>query len=215
MTTILSNILIAIFFLTVVFLHNTKKVSNISALYGLQSFIVVLALVGFYFEKGQKTLLLLALVNLIVKVIIGPMFLANFAKKNEISFSDGYYLNTPIALIIIAGITVFAHSEILNSLINIIPGNSSVPALSLACIFTSIFLIINSKSELLQIAGVLSLENGIVMFGMFSGLEQSFGLQIGILFDIFVWIIISIVLTSMIYRNIGSLNTDELNHLTD
>ena len=66
-----------------------------------------------------------------------------------------------------------------------------------------------------QIIGILSLENGIVAFALFSGLEQSPALQIGIMFDLLVWVIIAAVFISMIYKQFGSLDVTELKHLKE
>jgi len=70
--------------------------------------------------------------------------------------------------------------------------------LSVATIMISLFLIINRKGALSQMLGILSLENGIVSFALFAGLEQNPGLQLGITFNILIWIIIATVFISMI-----------------
>ena len=81
--------------------------------------------------------------------------------------------------------------------------------------FLSLFLIINRKSALSQIVGILSLENSIVAFAIFAGLEQSLSLQIGILFDISVWLIIATVFMSMMYTHFGSLDVTDMKKLKD
>ena len=79
----------------------------------------------------------------------------------------------------------------------------------------SIFLTINRKSALSQIIGILSLENSIVAFAIFAGLEQSPSLQIGILFDISIWLTIATAFISMIYAHFGSLDITSMKNLTD
>ncbi len=63
--------------------------------------------------------------------------------------------------------------------------------------------------------GILSLENGIVCFATFAGLEQTPGLQLGVIFDIFVWVIIATVFISMIYRHFGSLDVSAMRTLKE
>jgi len=63
--------------------------------------------------------------------------------------------------------------------------------------------------------GILSLENGIVSFALFAGLEQNPGLQLGITFDVLIWIIIASVFISMIYRQFGSLDVTTMKKLTE
>lgn len=63
--------------------------------------------------------------------------------------------------------------------------------------------------------GVLSLENSIVLFAAVAGLESTAGPQIGILFDISVWVIIATVFASMMYTHFGSLNVSKMNSLKE
>ena len=73
----------------------------------------------------------------------------------------------------------------------------------------------NRKGAISQITGILSLENSIVAFGIVAGLEQSLALQLGIVFDVFVWLIIAIAFVSVVYRKIGSLDVTNMRKLRD
>jgi len=74
-------------------------------------------------------------------------------------------------------------------------------------------MIINRKGALSQMIGVLSLENSIVSFAFTAGLEQKPGLELGITFDIFVWIIIATVFVSMVYKKFKTLDVTEMSRL--
>ena len=212
---LLLQALLQILFLTIVFLHVSKK--NLGAVwaYGLQSLVIVVLLLNSYFETLNASLLLIALLVLAVKVILAPGFFSRLIKKNELVFSASTYLNVPLTLITLAALTAVAHSGAFTPLTTIVEGHQPLLSLSLSMIFLSLFLIINRKSVLSQIIGILSLENSIVAFAIFAGLEQSFSLQIGILFDISIWLIISTVFISMIYKNFGSLDVTSMKKLKD
>jgi len=66
-----------------------------------------------------------------------------------------------------------------------------------------------------QIIGILSFENSIVVFAVFANLEQSAALQLGIVFDIFIWIMIASVFISMLYKHFGTLNVSSMKNLKD
>jgi hydrogenase-4 membrane subunit HyfE len=51
------------------------------------------------------------------------------------------------------------------------------------------------------------------MFAALAGLEQSPVLQLGIVFDITVWFVISTMFVSMIYRHFGSLDVTNMKKL--
>ena len=101
------------------------------------------------------------------------------------------------------------------SLTSIIPANQALSAIAFSSMFLSLFLIINRKGALSQIIGILSFENSIVAFAVFSGLEQSPTLQMGIIFDIFIWLIIATVFISMLYKHFGSLDVTSMTSLKE
>ena len=136
-------------------------------------------------------------------------------KKHNLKFLLKKYVSLPVTLIIVAILTLFAHSKVFEPLVNNIPANGQFLSLALSAFFISFFLIINSKGAISQIISVLSFENSIVIFAFFAGLEQTFALQIGILFDIFIWIIVATVFISMIYKHFGSFDVTKMKELKD
>jgi hydrogenase-4 component E len=196
-------------------LHIAKKNFGSLLAYGVQSFIIVILLFNSFFTANKTSLLLVALIVLIVKVILAPLFINRLTKKHELKFSANTYVNTPLTLIIVAVLTALASSNMFSSLTGIIPDHQKLLALALSAIFISLFLIINRKGARSQIIGILSLENSIVLFGIFAGLEQSLSLQIAIVFDIFIWLMIATVFISMIYKHFGSLDVTAMKTLKD
>ena len=207
--------LLEIVFGTVIFLHITKKNFGAALSYSLQSLAITITLFNSFVETGNTPLLFIALLIFIVKVIIAPVFFIKLIRQHALMFSVSTYLNTPLTLIIIATLTFVAHSPKFAPLTGIIPANQTLLSLALASMFLSLFLTINRKGALSQIIGILSLENSIVAFTIFAGLEQSLMLQLGIMFNIFIWLIIATIFISMIYRHFGTLNVTTMNNLKD
>ena len=207
--------LLEIVFGTVIFLHITKKNFGAALSYSLQSLAITIILFNSFVETGNMPLLFIALLIFIVKVIIAPVFFIKLIRQHALMFSVSTYLNTPLTLIIIATLTFVAHSPKFAPLTGIIPANQALLSLALASMFLSLFLTINRKGALSQIIGILSLENSIVAFTIFAGLEQSLMLQLGIMVNIFIWLIIATIFISMIYRHFGTLNVTTMNNLKD
>lgn len=202
-------------FLCTVGLHLTKKNGAEIALYGLQSAAVVALMTSMVGGDTAILLLGVAVVMLIVKVILAPAFFLRLIRRHKIKFSASTYLHAPMTLAIIALIVAIAYSGIFAPLTKIAPSSQTYLALALANMLTSIFLMINRRGAMTQMVGILSLENSIVAFSILAGLEQSPALQLGIMFDIFVWIVIATVFLSMIYRHFGSLDVNMMKHLKD
>ena len=207
--------LIEVVFLTVVLLHIIKKNNGAVLAYSVQSLAIVAMLFNSFHDTGNILLFFVALLALIVKVILSFIFFSRLIKKNGFKFLVSTYLNTPLTLICIALLTAIASSSKFAPLTEIIPANKELLTFALSSIFLSLFLIVNRKGALSQIVGILSFENSIVAFTLFAGLEQSASLQIGIIFDIFVWLIIATVFVSMIYKHFGTLNVTSMKNLKE
>lgn len=204
-----------ILFASVVFMHLTKKNFTVIFLYTIQSLII--AGVLFYSSIMEASLLLMvvALMTFFVKVIIAPYFFFRLIKLHRLQFSVSTYLNSPMTFIIIALLTAFSYSHFFRPLTILSPHNGDALLLSMSMIFISIFLTVNRKGALSQMVGILSLENAIVSFAYITGLEATAGAQVGILFIIFIWIVIASVFASMIYNHFGTLNVSEMQNLKE
>jgi hydrogenase-4 membrane subunit HyfE len=207
--------LLTCIYLSIVFLHIAKKNYSVAIAYGLQSLAIVLLLVISYIETSSVTFLIIAFLGLIIKVILAPAFIIRLIGKHQLKYLVSTYTNMPLTLIIVATLTALAHSKLFEPLVLILPKNHELLSLALSALFISLFLLINRKGATSQIVGVLSLENSIVAFGLFSVVDQSLILEIGIIFSISVWIIIATVFISMIYTHFGSLDVTEMKHLKE
>jgi len=215
MTLLFLQSLMAILFLTIIFLHLTKRNLSASIAFGVQSVMVAFFFLNSFLETPDSYLLLVIIFTIIVKVILAPLFFIRLIKKHALAFNVSTYLNVPLTIIIMASLTFLAHLEKFNPLTNLVPIHHQLLSLALASIFLSLFLIVNRKGALSQIIGVLSLENSIVTFIIFAGLEKSPGMQIGVIFNILIWIMISTIFVSLLYRHFGSLNVTDMKNLTD
>lgn len=196
-------------------MHIAKKNYSVVIMYSLQSAAIVGLLFMSFLDSGARSLLLVAIITLLAKVILAPTLFIRLLKRHKLKFAVSSYVNTPLTLIIIAFLYLIANSNIFSPLTNIVPSNHTYLVLALSMLLVSIFLMVNRKGALSQIVGVLSLENAIVAFAVFAGLEQSAALQVGILFNIFVWSNIAIVLVSMVYKHVGSIDVTTMKDLQD
>jgi len=207
--------MIAAIFLSAVLLHITKRNSTAVSLYFIQSLAIAVLLFHPLIENFSPVIMLMAVLTLAVKAVVAPLFFLRLVKRHQLKFSASTYLNTPLTLIAIAILTALTNSQILSHIASVEPPSRKILSLAIAVVLVSFFLIINRKGAISQIIGILSLENGIVAFALFSGLEQSPALQIGIMFDLLVWVIIATVFISMIYKQFGSLDVTAMKHLKE
>jgi hydrogenase-4 component E len=211
----LQLIMQAVIFAAAVFLHLTKKNSSAVRLYIAQSSAISLLLLVPAFEESSRLLVIAIVSTIAVKIFIAPYFFFGLIRRHGLKFSVSTYLNTPVTLLVIAALVALTRTEVFRPLARLAADGNNLLLLSVATIMISLFLIVNRKGALSQMLGILSLENGIVSFGVFAGLEQNPGLQLGITFNILIWILIATVFISMIYRQFGSLDVTTMKKLTE
>jgi hydrogenase-4 component E len=204
-----------IIFATAVFMHLTKKNSSAIRLYIAQSAAVSLLLLLPAIEESTKLLIVAIASTIAVKLFIAPYFFFGLIRKHRLKFSVSTYLNTPITLLVIAVLVAVTRTEVFRPLAHLASDGNNLLLLNVATIMISLFLSINRKGALSQMLGILSLENGIVSFALSAGLEQNPGLQLGITFNILIWIIIATVFISMMFRQFGSLDVTTMKKLTE
>jgi hydrogenase-4 component E len=192
-----------------------RKNTTLVMIFLFQSLVTALALFALGFEKGEAGLAYAALLTIVVKAVIAPVFLLNLVKKHGAHFSASSKLSVPLSLISLAAITFFAFSFVAPRLATF----STMPSIPLlfAAIFATLFLMFNRPGALAAIVGVLSLENGIVLLSAYLGAEHSFALEFAIAFDIAVWIIIAVGFLNMMHRQFGEIDSATLTmtHLTE
>jgi len=211
----ISLLFATIIFISVVALNLIKKDSWSVWLYITQSLAIASLLLITAYKEFSILLLIAIVATIAVKIIIAPYFFFDLLKKHQLKSPSKTYLNiwiTALAMVILSGLT---QTNFFKQLVHLAPEGQNFLFVSLATILLSLFSSINKKGALSQMLGILFLENGIVSFALFAGLEQNPALQLGITFNILIWIIIATVFVSMIYQKFGSLDVSNMKHLTE
>lgn len=218
--------MLMLLFTTVVLMHLAHKHKTLVYLYTLQSALLVALMIEATYAHASTIAVLAIVFTAVVKLVGAPYFFLRLIRQHKLTFSESAYLSTPVTLLLIALLTALTQSPLLRPLTQFpIPGAESMgiaatgtatPLLfALASIMVALFFIINRKGALSQMIGILAMENGIVAFATIAGLEQSGEFLLGIMFDLFAWVIIGTVFVAMIYRQFGALDVSRMKALTE
>ncbi len=202
-------------FLTVALLHLSKKYTWTIALYVTQSLMITASLVLLAWEAQSTATFLSAVLSFAVKAIMAPLFFVRLIRQYHIKFTSASYLNKTLTLLILLGLTIFAYSPVFKEFVTFFGGEATLISVSLATLFSSLFLIINRKDAVSQIIAILSFENSIIFLISLLGVEQSFGLELGILFDLILWIVIANVMVAAMFKQFGSLDVSGMTRLKE
>jgi hydrogenase-4 component E len=147
-----------------------------------------------YFIPGQLRKLVIRLdIRREVEVIGNPMLVMLFAAA-LVLFS--YYVALPIREL---------------SLLS----TRNTIAISLAVVLIGMLMVISRRKAVAQVVGFMSMENGLFFAAVVSTYGMPMVVELGIAFDVLVAAILFGVFFFHIRTEIGSLDTDRLNHLTE
>ena len=155
--------------------------------------------------------------TLVIKSIIIPKVLTYVTRKLEIEFKleTNPYVSIRASVIISALLVALSYF-----LIQQIPFksdqivNAYLPV-SMAQFFIGLFVLVNRRTVLSQVVGLLIIENGLFLFAMALTHGVSLLIEIGIFVDILVGILISSILLFRISRTFDSLDVGKLENLRD
>ncbi len=178
----------------------------------LSLFLSLFALATGYME-GEAHLIAVGILVLIVKVILIPEFLTRIAHRTNINQRLQSYVR-PTALFF-AGLALIGLSFL--AALRYIPGTENQLGLgtSLALVMLGILLLLSRTDMFGQAVGFLVMENGIFLLGLAMTGGMPFLVEIGILFDLCVFITLIILLVLRAQAEHSSIGTEYLRELVD
>jgi len=185
--------------------------------YRYQSIVLsgVTAIIGYV--TGIWEIYIAAGMTLVIKSFIIPKVLTYVTRKLEIEFKleTNPYISIRASVIISAllvALSYFLTQQIPFKSDQIV--NVYLPV-SMAQFFIGLFVLVNRRTVLNQVVGLLIIENGLFLFTMALTHGVSLLIEVGIFVDILVGIVISSILLFRISRTFDSLDVGKLENLRD
>ena len=173
----------------------------------------LLLIVSVPFSQITLHILIVSIVSCIIKGIVLPRTLLKAVDeiriRREVEPFIGYTASMLIGLLM-GGITIWICARV--NLPKIF-GNAFFGPVALFTIMVGLFLLVSRSKAITQVLGYLVLENGIFVFGVSLGLEQSLLVELGILLDVFVGVFAMGIATHYINYQFNDIDTDNLNGL--
>lgn len=176
----------------------------------VQALLISLLILAKGVQTGERELFILAFVFFLAKGGIIPWLLYRVLKKSNTQWVGEIYLKRTSSLVVAGVLTLFAYAitrpllgaEIRNGL-----------AMALALLFYGLLLMVVRKIALVQVLGILLIDNGVFLAGFFLTDGMPLQIELGVILDILIGVVIFGVLAQRMVQSYDSLNVEHLNSL--
>jgi hydrogenase-4 component E len=193
-------------------LRRLSTVIRVLAVQGL-ALAAVAAVIGLY--EGEAELVAVAVMVAVLRVFVMPGLIMRAVRAGDEHREVESLINVPASLLAASGLTLLAYATMGDVVaLSASPQVRAIP-IGVAVALIGMLLIISRRKAVLQIMGVLMIDNGIalVMFLGTSGVPLV--VELGIACDVLLAMFILQVLTNRIRNKFGGTDLDQLRELRD
>ena len=193
---------------TFMILGSTRLYSCVRA-FGIQSFLLAFVAGIVAYSTGKYDIYIVALLTLIIKSAVIPYIFIYIIREIKVKREVELYV-TISPSIIIGGILVVISYYLIRS-ISIISSLALSASVSLVSI--GLFIMISRKKALMQMLGILVMENGLFLGAISLTNGMPLLVELGIFFDVLIGVLIMGILIFRINKTFESIDTDMLKTL--
>ena len=165
--------------------------------------------------SGKYQLLISAALTLFLKVFFIPNKLRGLVVRLDINREIESITNPSLIMLFAASLVLFSYYVALPIRALSLLATRNTIAISLAVVLIGMLMIISRRKAVTQVVGFMSMENGLFFAAVVATCGMPMVVELGIAFDVLVAAILFGVFFFHIRTEIGSLDTDRLNHLTE
>lgn len=164
-------------------------------------------------RESEMEMVGVALLTLAVKGGVIPWVLRYTARQSHTQWVGEVFLKRTSSLLVAAVLTVLAYviTQPLLSLVE--PALRNGLAIAFSLLFYGLLLMIIRKVALVQVVGILMMDNGIFLAGFLLTKGMPLLVEVGVIFDILIGVLIFGVLAQRMVQKFDSLNVERLNSL--
>jgi len=207
------NVLNTLLLLSGFLLVGYKRLLPYVRIYRLQSALLAVLAVTMALQTGAVHLYVMGGVTLLVKGILIPWALEWLIQRLQIRREIETTVNVPLSLFAASGLVVLAQWVAQPLLAEDVAGGFMTLIVSLSLGLIGLFLMATRRKAITQIVGLLTMENGFFL----TGIAMTFGMpmlvELGVLFDVFVGILILGVFVFRIRQTFDTLDVESLREL--
>jgi hydrogenase-4 component E len=195
--------------LTAVSVNSLKRVESYVKAYTLNSWLLSVLTAVVALMTGEVHLYAASVVTFLSKGVLIPRFLSRIVRQLKVTHDVEPYISNALSLTI-SGILVVAVDASLKAGIFVTGLSKNVLQISIAVILIGLFIMITRRKAIVQVIGLLFMENGLFLAGFALTFGMPLIIELGVLFDMLMGVIILGIFLIQIKKAFASSDLDKL-----
>ncbi|MFA4876670.1 MAG: hydrogenase subunit [Methanoregula sp.] len=192
------KILFVIVIITAAYIISTRNLLSLVSVYALQSLMLVLIAIVLYMLHNTWVLLAIAAITFASKVIIIPYFIATIQEKVRIRRDIEFHFLSPTTSLLISMGLMLVIYMVLSKILGGVPDENRFfffgAVLGISLMLMGMMVTFSRKRAITKVLGYLSMENGVLLFGLFIT-ELPFIIEFLIIIDLVIVVLLTTILT--------------------
>lgn len=199
-------------FLTVLLLAVARRISTSILLFSLQSAVITAEVLATAFQEKLAEAYIVGALVLVIKVLLIPRAFFSLTKKLK-TVRDVKASTTPAQSVFAVAAIIYLSYAAVHSYGQAVHVPDDALAAAVSLILTGAFLMVSRKKALMQMLGLLVLENGIFLAALITTFGMPLVIEIGIFFDILIGLLLMGIFTFRISDTFEHLDVSKLRRL--
>ncbi len=208
---LLSSFSVALF-LTIILMAVARRISTCVFLFGLQSAVITADVLATGFQEKLAEIYVVGLLVFVIKVVAIPRAFFVLAKRLR-AVRDVKASTTPTQSVFIAAAIIYLSHAAVHSYAGAVRGSDDALAAAVSLILTGAFLMVSRTKALMQVLGLLVLENGIFLAALITTFGMPLVIEIGIFFDVLMGLLLMGIFTFRISDTFEHLDVSKMRKL--
>jgi hydrogenase-4 component E len=199
-------------FLTILLLAVARRISTCVLLFSLQSAVITAEVLATAFQEKLAEAYVVGALVFVIKVVAIPRALFILTKRLKTA-RDVKASTTPTQSVFIAAAMIYLAYAAVHSYGQDVQVPDDALAAAVSLILTGSFLMVSRKKALMQMLGLLVLENGIFLAAIITTFGMPLVIEIGIFFDILIALLLMGIFAFRISDTFEHLDVSKLRRL--
>jgi len=199
-------------FLTVLLLAVARRISTSILLFSLQSAVITAEVLATAFQEKLPEAYIVGALVMVIKVILIPRAFFSLTKRLR-TVRDVKASTTPAQSVFAVAAIIYLSYAAVRSYGQAVHVPDDALAAAVSLILTGAFLMVSRKKALMQMLGLLVLENGIFLAALITTFGMPLVIEIGIFFDILIGLLLMGIFTFRISDTFEHLDVSKLRRL--